>query len=150
MDPVCFRRGDALYAKRWESDKQTLLFSSIEADETRSAACIHHLLREICAGNDVRGNDSVIDDSNRKAYYTLLTALYRKEKTYLDKQRMKGIRSAAAQKKYRGRPPLKIDDTKLNEVLEKYASGAISAQEAAFILKISRSAFFRRIKKFGK
>ncbi len=139
--------GDYLYATRWESDKKTVDFAKIDADESRSAAVIRQLLREICAGNDIHASDFVIDDSNRKAYYTLLTSLYRKEKTYLDKQRSEGIRRSAAHHKYRGRPPVKIDDTRLYEVSEKYISGAISAQEAAANLGISRSAFFRRIKK---
>jgi len=138
--------GDRLYVKRWEADKQSANYEKIEQEEPRSAATIQHLLQEICAGNNVIAADFVINDSNRKAFYFLLLSLYRKEKSFIDKQRANGIRKSAAQGTYRGRTPVRIDDTKLSEVTTRYSGGEISAQKAADLLGVSRSTFFRKIK----
>jgi hypothetical protein len=142
--------GDRLYAERWNAsnDKHCVEYAEIEQSEPRSAAAIQHLLRVICAGNDIKAADFAIDDSNRKAYYSLLISLYRKEKGYIEKQRADGIRKSAAQGNYRGRIPVRIDDTKLIEVFTKYRNGKIAAAEAAAALGVSRSTFFRKLRKY--
>jgi len=139
--------GDRLYVKRWEANKQSVNYTKMEQAEPRSAATIRRLLQEICDGNDISTANFVIDDSNRKAYYSLLLSLYQKEKSYIDKQRANGIKKSAAQGNYRGRTPARIDDTKLSEVTTRYSGGEISAQKAADLLGVSRSTFFRKIKK---
>jgi DNA invertase Pin-like site-specific DNA recombinase len=133
--------------KRWEANKQSVNYTKMEQAEPRSAATIRRLLQEICDGNDISTANFVIDDSNRKAYYSLLLSLYQKEKSYIDKQRANGIMKSAAQGNYRGRTPVRIDDTKLSEVTTRYSGGEISAQKAADLLGVSRSTFFRKIKK---
>ena len=140
--------GDRLYAERWSADydKHCIDYAEIEQVESRSAATIARLLREICAGNDINAADFLIDDSNRKAYYTLLMSLYKKEKSYVDKQRASGIRKSAAKGNYRGRTPVQIDDTKLIEVITQYRRGKLTAKEAAATLGVSRSTFFRKLK----
>jgi len=141
--------GDRLYAVRWNvnDDKRCVNYAEMEQAESRSAAAIQQLLRVICAGNDIKAADFIIDDSNRKAYYSLLMSLYRKEKSYIDKQRAEGIRKSAAQGNYRGRTPVRIDDTKLLEVIAKYRNEKITVQEAVAALGVSRSTFFRMLKK---
>lgn len=141
--------GDRFYAERWKSDcdKHSVDYAEIELTETRSAATIAQLLRIICAGNDIRATSFLIDDSNRKAYYSLLMSLYQKEKSYANKQRTDGIRKSAAQGNYRGRPPVLIDDTQLIEVITAYRSGKLKAEEAAATLGVSRPTFFRKLKK---
>ncbi|NLO60142.1 MAG: recombinase family protein [Spirochaetales bacterium] len=139
--------GDNLYVVRWNPDeaKQCVNYTRIEQAQPRSAATIQQLLRIICAGDDVSAEDFSINDSNRREYYSLLMSLYRKEKSYIEKKRVLGIRESAAQGKYRGRTPVQIDDTKLIEVVSKYRSGKITAQEACTALGVSRSTFFRKI-----
>ena len=141
--------GDCLYAERWsiDDDKRCITYTEIEQAERRSAATIRHLLREICAGHDIKAAHFMIDDSNRKAYYSLLMSLYQKEKRFLDIQRADGIKKSAAQGNYRGRIPVRIDDTKLFEVISKYRSGKITAKEAIEVLGVSRSTFFRMLRK---
>ena len=141
--------GDRLYVKRWEANKQSVNYTKMEQAEPRSAAVILHLLQEICAGNDISAANFFIDNSNRKAYYCLLLSLYQKEKSFIDKQRANGIKKSAAEGNYRGRRPVRIDDTKLNEVAARFIGGEISAQEAAALLGVSRSTFFRKIKKIN-
>ncbi len=141
--------GDRLYVVRWNSDegKHCEDYNQIERAQPRSAATIQRLLTIICAGDDVAADDFAIDDKNRRAYFSLLMSLYRKEKSYIEKQRLLGIKESAAQGNYRGRTPVQIDDTKLFEVISKYRSGKITAQEAYTALGVSRSTFFRKLKR---
>jgi hypothetical protein len=141
--------GDRLYAERWAADydKHCVDYAEIEQAESRSAATIAQLLREICAGNDIKASSFLIDDSNRKAYYSLLMSLYQKEKSYVDKRRADGIKKSAAKGNYRGRTPVQIEDTKLIEVITEYRSGKLTAEEAAATLGVSRPTFFRKLKK---
>ena len=144
--------GDRLYAERWTSDddKHSVDYEDIEQSESRSAATIAKLLRNICFGHDINAARFLINDSNRTAYYSLLMSLYQKEKSYIDRQRTVGIRKSAAQGNYRGRKPAKIDDTLLIEVITKYRSGKLTAHEAATALGVSRSSFFRKLKSYEK
>ena len=141
--------GDLLYAVRWnpDDDKHFVDYEEMEHAEPRSAATIQHLLQVMCAGNDIKAANFMINDSNRKDYYSLLMSFYRKEKSYIDKQRADGIKKSAAQGNYRGRTPVQIDDTKFFEVIAEYKSRKITAQEAFTVLGVSRSTFFRKIKK---
>ncbi len=141
--------GDLLYARQWteEDEKHSVDFTDIEKSETRSAAAIRRLLREICAGNDIRADGFRIDDGSRKAYYSLLMSIYRKEKGYIDRQRADGIRKSAAQGQYRGRKPIPIDGIRFMEMKEKYEHGTVTARDAAAALGMSRSTFFRKLRK---
>ena len=141
--------GDRFYAVRWtaDNDKHCVDYGDIEQAESRSAATMAQVLREICAGNDVKASQFLIDDSNRQAYYALLMSLYQKEKKYMDQRRADGIRKSAAEGNYRGRPPVPIDETRLFEVIAKYRRGKLNAKEAAAALGLSRSSFFRKLKK---
>ena len=140
--------GDRLYAVRWkpEDDKRVEPYREIERAYSRSSWTIARLLRDICAGYVITADEFSIDDSNRKAFYTLLMSLYRKEKRYIDKRRADGIAKSAKQGKYRGKKPIQIDDTKLMEIAAEYRGGRMTAQEAADLLGVSRRTFFRKIK----
>jgi hypothetical protein len=141
--------GDRLYAERFtaDHDKHCVAYAEIEQSESRSASTIAHILRMICAGNDIKATGFLIDDINRKNYYSLLMSLYQKEKSYVDKHRAAGIRKSAAKGNYRGRTPIRLDDTRLIEVITEYKSGKLNAQDAATALGLSRSTFFRKLKK---
>ncbi|HBP38541.1 MAG TPA: hypothetical protein DD640_07345 [Clostridiales bacterium] len=140
--------GDHLYAKRWTADdeKHTVNYADIEPAATRSAATIQKILQVLCAGHDIQAVNFTIEDQNRKAFYSLLMGLYQKEKRYIDSQRAAGIKKSAAQGNYRGRKPIRIEDTKLMEIITRYNREEITAQEAAAALGISRSTFFRKLR----
>ena len=140
--------GDRLYVVRWkpEDDQRSINYQAIDQSNPRSAATIAGVLRAICAGYEIKSSAFVIDNTNRKDFYALLISLYRKEKRYVDKQRATGIQNAVARGKYSGRIPVRIDDTKLNEVILVYRMGRMTAQEAADTLGVSRRTFFRKLK----
>jgi len=141
--------GDRFYAVRWnaDDDRHFVDYTDIETANVRSAAVISQILQAICAGNDIKAANFMINDSNRKGYYSLLMSLYRKEKSFIEKRRADGIKKSAAEGNYRGRTPVQIDDTKLFEVIAKYRSGKITLQEAIAALSVSRSTFFRILRR---
>lgn len=140
--------GDRFYVIRYPgSDRgQNITFQKIEDTEKRSVSTIKKLLVEICAGNNITDDGFSINDHTRKQYYSLLIALYKKEKHYLDSQRVKGIKNSAENGNYRGRTPIPIDETKLNEVINTYRRGMTTADEAAENLGVSKSTFFRKLR----
>lgn len=140
--------GDRLYVVRWgaNDNKCCVDYAEIEREEPRSASIIQRLLRGICAGDDIKGPNFLIDDSNRNSYYSILISLYKKEKSYIDTHRAKGIKASAAKGNYRGRTPVPIDDTKLIEVIKQYRKGKLTPEEAATKLGVSRRTFFRKLK----
>lgn len=142
--------GDKLYVKRRETNDEKLCidYSAIEHKITRSSAMIQKLLQEICAGNDLKAIDFVIDDRNRKAFYSLLMSLYRKEKTFVRQSRNEGIKKSAAQGNYRGRKQKEINDLEFLKIASEYIENTITSQVAADSLGISRSTFFRKLKQW--
>lgn len=140
--------GDNLYVRRPTSEDApcTIAVGSLEDIGARSASSLHHLLSLICKGCDVRGNGFSITDENRKPTYSLLKALYKKEKTYLDRKRAEGVKAAQRKKKYRGRQPKKIDSIALEDAVRRFNAGKLTAEQAADGLGVSRATFFRRKK----
>lgn len=87
----------------------------------------------------------IIDDRNRKAFYSLLMSLYRKEKAFVRKSRNEGIKKSAAQGNCRGRKQKEINDLEFHKISAEYLENTITSQVAADSLGISRSTFFRKL-----
>lgn len=141
--------GDPLYVKRFEEgdEKHTVSFEQFELRETRSVRMLEDVLVEICRGNDVGARHFQIDDSNRLQTYYLLMALYQKEKGYLEARKREGIRQSARAGAYKGRKPIALDPFKAEEVFAAFRAGKLSEAEAIQKLGVSRSTFYRRLKK---
>lgn len=142
--------GDSLYVRRPTSEDApcTIAVKSLETAGARSATALHRLLSLICRGCDINGEGFSITDENRKPAYSLLKALYEKEKTYLDRKRAEGTEIARKEKKYKGRQPKKIDSIALEDAMRRFNEGKLTADQAAKELGISRATFFRRKKSF--
>lgn len=141
--------GDPLYVKRLEEtdEKHMVSFEQFELQETRSVRMLEDVLAEICRGNDVGARHFRIDDSNRLQTYYLLMALYRKEKGYLENRKREGIRKSAQAGAYKGRKPISLDPLKAEEVFTAFRAGKLSEVDAIRTLGVSRSTFYRRLKK---
>lgn len=139
--------GDPMYVERLE-DTTLIEIENISALEKRSASIMRKTLEIICKGGIIRTDDYTIDDTNRKQYYSLLKSIYLKEKKYIAGQRVKGIKEAVKTGKYKGRSKIKIDETKLFEVISEYESNKITGEQAADKLQISLSTFNRRYKMY--
>lgn len=137
--------GDLLYVSPIE-EKRLLIVDDVSVLDSRSAGIMRKLLEIICSGGIVSTSDCLIDDSNRKQFYSLLKAMYVREKSYIAQQKKKGIEVAVAEGKYRGRGKIPLDDTILMEVMSAYECKKITGEEAARRLQVSLSTFNRRYK----
>jgi hypothetical protein len=135
--------GDSLYVKRLEQIP-FIEVENITALGNRSSAIMRKLLEVICKGVIIKTNSYIINDANRKECHSLLLSIYTQEKMYIANQKTKGIKESAKQGKYKGRGKIKIDDTKLLEVISEYEDHKITGEQAAEKLNISRATFNRR------
>ena len=142
--------GDKLYVCGINDKLQPLNVNSISELGTRSADICRKLLEQICAGNIISTDEFRMDNRNRLQAYSLLISLYSKEKTYINKQRKKGIKKAASEGKYRGRKKIALDSIQLQEIFEKYADRKITCEHAIEVLNISKSTFMRRYAEYRK
>ena len=62
----------------------------------------------------------------------------------MDDRRKSGIKKSSEQGNYAGRSRIKIDKMELNDIFDAYEAGKIKSREAAEMLQISASTFFRR------
>lgn len=140
--------GDNLFVQR--SEKKRINEESLTSLGNRSVVICRKLLETICYGGIVVTPSLVIDDSNRKQYFELLTALYSTERKYLDTQRKKGMVTAAKDGKYKGRKRIKIAKLEAIDVFTDYEMKKINSTVAAQRLGLSKSTFLRRYREFAK
>lgn len=142
--------GDRLYVRKAKENEfaDTVNIDSELSSLKRSCDIQRTILKNICLGLTVEYSGLIIDNSNRKICYDLLYRLWGRESERLKKLQSDGIDRAKKSGKYRGRKAIPADDTKLYEVCRKYKSRRITAEEAAKLLNMSTSTFYRRIKKF--
>lgn len=143
--------GDGLYVKAsCAQQADGIINADAEVKKlTRSRDVLRRLLDYVCGGYNIEYQGMSITDSNRLFCYTLLYGLYKKEEGYIREQQRQGIKVAKEQGKYKGRKQIIVESTKFYEVARKYKNKKISADEAANMLGISRSTFFRRIRNWN-
>lgn len=141
--------GDRLYVKRYSAgDFPVFLFYDIPKTGSRAWTICKDILGCICYGLDVSTEKFEINDENRKAFYHLLSALYRNETDYPKLRRAEGIKKSSAAGNYKGRKRISIDDTKAFEIFNSYRGGRLTEAEAVEKFGTSRSTFFRRLKEY--
>ena len=139
--------GDRLYVKKPSiDDEKHCIELEKPVEHERARVICERILKAICYGHDVKASGYSIDDSNRKAFYSLLILIYRNEVGYFRSMRREGIRKSAAEGNYRGRHRIQIDDTKISEIFNRFQRGKMTEAEALEKLGISRSTFYRRLK----
>lgn len=143
--------GDRFYVKRYtpgDEKKRVMLTEPLPAE--RAGTSCRKFLDIICRGDDIEAQNYVIDDTNRRSFYSLLISLYRGKKEYSKARRAEGIGKSAAQGKYRGRQRIQIDDRKAAEIFDASHLKQLTEAEALDRLGISRSTFYRRLKEYEK
>ncbi len=139
--------GDRLYVKAIENKMSDVVNVDCKIQSLKRSYDVQKLLlSKICQGMTVEYDGFIIDDKNRKTCYDLLYRLFRRESKRMAKLQSDGIDNAKKNGKYQGRKAIQVDDTKLYEVYQKYKNHRISAEEAAKMLNMSLSTFYRRIR----
>lgn len=152
MDPIEYLikskknySGDNLYVIKYES-KESKEFD-IKSLENNTYDCLRKIIVEICKGNDIKINNSVINDNNRYDFYNVLMALYRKSFKARSEKQSYGIEKAKTKGKYKGRKPIKVERLKLLQLSEDVKNKKISSSQAAAKLGISVYKYYRELKK---
>lgn len=128
--------GDNFYVIRYEEETK---ISDINMNKNglNLHSIIRILLNEICKGNIVRIDDYEINNNNRKDIYNILIKLYSKSYNF--------IKNNLEKNDARGR---KIKFVGNENIFKEYLNKTISVEEALTLLNISRSTFFRELKKY--
>lgn len=138
--------GDELYVVRRENEDM----SPFDLNEAMAMArntehLLRMLLEALAQGRPVIQAGVEVSSEQRKALHSLARGLFDKSWSYREERRRSGIKRASAEGSYRGRRPIAIDQLVLSEVLARYEEGSLSAKDAADMLGVSLSTFYRRL-----
>lgn len=140
--------GDPLKLK--EKNSKLLVNISELALKNNTFGLTKIILDNLAKGNDVFYEGTIIDNTNRKAFFNVLYALYAKTLKAREASRNAGIKRAKLSNKYKGRKPVQVDMVLFNESLNDISNGLITVSEACRRLNISVDKFYRVRKSINK
>ncbi|MBK5243753.1 MAG: recombinase family protein [Eubacteriaceae bacterium] len=79
---------------------------------------------------------------------TIFAGIYEFERECMLQRQKEGIAIAKAQGKYKGRKPIKVDQTAFMIVYSEWKNGKIKAVEAMKKLNLSKPTFYRKVKEY--
>lgn len=82
-----------------------------------------------------------------KFMLTVFAAMAELERENILQRQKEGIAIAKSQGKYKGKPPIKIDEKQFKAVCKRWRSGDITATQAMKELNLKPNTFYRRVKK---
>lgn len=84
-----------------------------------------------------------------KFMLTVFAAMAELERENILQRQKEGITIAKAQGKYKGKPPIKIDEKALKAVCKRWREKEITATQAMKELNLKSNTFYRRVKEFN-
>ena len=84
-----------------------------------------------------------------KFMLTVFAAMAELERENILQRQKEGIAIAKAQGKYKGKPPIKIDEKQFRFVCKRWRNGEITAIQAMKELNLKPNTFYRRVKEIG-
>lgn len=143
--------GDRLYVEERKDDKtESIITVESMFDLVKRSDLIEEALLDIiCYGNQLKSKEITIDDNNRKYYYDLLMPIYIKKYNLKKGKITKGIENAKKNNAYKGRKKIEVDPLLFNRMIQEYKEGYISLEDVLKRFNISRSTFFRRLKRYN-
>lgn len=147
MDPIKYLilsdkrySGDTLFVIDYY-DRKTVV---IDVDNYRnSIAVIKNIVSNLAGGNNVKINDEIIDDTNRKPFFNIFYKIYEKMYDSSKEKQKEGIEKAKQEKKYKGRKPISVDILKFDYLEEKVEKKEITRQDLMKELGISKDKYYR-------
>ena len=79
----------------------------------------------------------------------VFAAMAELERENILQRQKEGIAIAKAQGKYKGKPPIKIDEKQFKTVCKRWKSGEITATQAMKELNLKPNTFYRRVKELN-
>ena len=80
---------------------------------------------------------------------TVFAALAELERENILQRQAEGIAIAKKQGKYKGRQPIKIDESLFKSVCKRWKNGEITAKQAMQRLELKPNTFYRRVKEYN-
>lgn len=80
---------------------------------------------------------------------TVFAAMAELERENILQRQKEGIAIAKAAGKYKGKPPIKIDEKQFRSVCQQWRNGDITATQAMNDLKLKPNTFYRRVKQLN-
>lgn len=80
---------------------------------------------------------------------TVFAAMAELERENILQRQKEGIAIAKAAGKYKGKPPIKIDEKQIRLICQRWRNGDITATQAMKELKLKPNTFYRRVKQLG-
>ena len=140
--------GDNLFVLSF-MEKMEVSYDDYHNNKTNNAL-IRDIISDICLGNDVIIGGQRIDDTNRKAFYDVLSSIYLRSLNINKKAQEEGINRAKERGVYKGRKAISVDMLKYMELLENVKEKKLTPREAADKLGISIDKYYRIKKKLQK
>lgn len=84
-----------------------------------------------------------------KFMLTVFGAMAELERENILQRQREGIEIAKAQGKYKGKPPIQVNEKEFKAICKEWRNGEITATKAMKILNLKPNTFYRRVKKFG-
>lgn len=83
-----------------------------------------------------------------KLMFTIFAGLSEFERTCLLQRQREGIAEAKKRGAYKGRQPIKVDESKFKSVYTRWKAGEITARQAQRELDLKADTFYRRVKAY--
>lgn len=140
--------GDGLYVRPLEKREAADGIDAVEAiaGAANSEQAARTVLAALCRGDVLLLSGNAIADSERKVLHDVLLSMYEKAYRMREEKRVAGVRAAAERGAYKGRKRKPVDELVLRETVARYEARELDAEEAATLLGMSVSTFFRRLK----
>lgn len=155
MDPILYLIntelqyfGDPLFMMK-EQVKETVCLDDDNSHEN-NIALIKKFLTNLCIGNDIKFNNQIITDENRKIFHDIFLGIYSRSYEAKKNAQAIGIKNAKAMKKYKGRKPTPIDTIKFLDLESDVKKGKLTVKQASEQLGISIDRYYRFRKKLGE
>ena len=152
MDPIKYLiltkdqySGDNLFVIPYEEKK----IIEINSSSMNNITLIKNVLLNLCLGNDIMMNDTVINDDTRKTFYNTFLPMYIKSYNLNKLKQKEGIEKAKKEGKYKGRKPIKVDMLVFNDLQERLEKKLITRQQLLDHLGISKDKYYR-LKKYSQ
>ena len=131
--------GDNFYVKEFEN-KQKIIINNI-SNKNNTSDTIKIILNNIAKGNDVKINNLVINNKNRKDIYQTLIYIYQKAYNFIYSKQKEGIKNT--NHIYKGRKPIYVDKLEFLTLQDKINKKEISIKDACLKLVISIDKYYR-------
>ena len=152
MDPIKYLiltkdqySGDNLFVIPYEEKK----IIEINSSSMSNITLIKNVLLNLCLGNDIMMNDTVINDDTRKTFYNTFLPMYIKSFNLNKLKQKEGIDKAKKEGKYKGRKPIEVDMLVFNDLQERLEKKLITRQQLLDHLGISKDKYYR-LKKYSR